>query len=266
MRCTFRAASERPRSRGLTLVEVVGSIGVVSLLFALLIGGLRGARIQAMSTRCLTTLGGIMQGHAMVSAENGGYWANAAKPGESVLFLWHPGTLTVFGTAYYDQVRTWTPLLIGSIWEQGAGSEMFACPAVYAANEELATLTPPHAGRASYYYSAAMISMPSLWDPSDAAAREQPDRFRTRVAVGATAYPSGKVVMAENDDFHSRKAKGHERNVGFADGHASRVDVLSAASALPFRAIVGPNGMRLFDTSDGIPFSSAAWGASGTDY
>src|SRR5688572_22638076 len=59
--------------RGFTLVELLVVVGIISVLVALLMPALAGAREAAQRAKCLATLRGMAQAAHMHAAEHAGY-------------------------------------------------------------------------------------------------------------------------------------------------------------------------------------------------
>lgn len=267
------------RRRGVTLIEVVVSIGVLSILLAITLPAMSGARDSAQSTQCLATLRSLVQGSHLVAGTNGGWWPAAApNADDGGVWIEHPGATTATSAAWFDQVRLWTAGLIGGVWEQGESADVFGCPGVIAAAERehaskgyemsLGAMSPQSIGDASYRYSAAMLSDPNLWDPSNDAVRAGDIlRYARRVGMHEVDHTAQKVVFAERADFHGGlreidDPRVERLNVAFADGHADRAEMRDAAEALRL-SITGPAYWR---PEGAEPFSAPAWGAKGIDF
>lgn len=248
---------------GLTLIELLVAIGLVSLLLGILVPVLFSARATASSAACLSRLASIMAGHEMVSASNGGVWAN--------LYSHDTEHVTVdlgansYGVGPFTQVFWWAGPFIGVLWSDGESGEALACPEIYRRDSGRYDSVPMRGAGDSYFYSAAMITSDRLWDPADRSARSDSERHRKRVSVGEVAHPSRKVVMFERADHHGdgspvESAAVQNVNAGFADGHVARVAPREAQPAL---AVDWPAGTSL---PSPLPFSASAWGHRGYDY
>lgn len=77
--CRQRGLPHRPR--GVTLVEIISTIGVIALLMGLLLPTVAGAREAANRTKCLSNLRQIAAAFIMYVNENGGRFPRPAQIG-----------------------------------------------------------------------------------------------------------------------------------------------------------------------------------------
>ncbi len=263
--------SSKHRPPGFTLVEVLVAIAVVAVLLSLTLPALRSARQQSSQLECLGSLSSIMQGHALVSGQARDTWANLFGPNDQSMTV--ETNDTSIGIDYYGQTRIWVGPFIGILWERGQGGRSLSCPAVYRRSPESANPdrprlydSVPYVGAFnSYYYSAAFMSDPTLWDPNDASSRESPELFRRVVGVHEVTFPAQKVVMSEAADHHGDQATAWSANVkrlnvGFADAHCASLPKASAAPSLHWRQPIA-----WFPPDSTVPFSSPADGFRGRD-
>lgn len=260
------------RRRGFSLVELLVSIAVIAVLIALVVPSLRGGRLTAESTVCLTRLRGLGQAHALVSDRARGGWLNLFWDRMSdTAASFSAGTVT-YETSYFGQVRLWPGGFIGVLWEEGDPAEVWTCPAVskhgYGLGSGPGQLRgqPVDGGMVSYFYSAALISTPQLWDPDDPGPRENRDGHRRYVGVHEVRFPARKASMAEVADFHGRSILMASEpavemlNALFCDGHAARTRIADAAPAVPIGGLftVDPTPVR-------VPFLTTPHGYEGAD-
>lgn len=262
-----------------TIVEVLVVISVISLLLALALPALLRARASASSTKCLTVLRSVSQA-SVISADKqrAGVWNNVFVQCPEMVTGQGTATLsagsTSFGINYLMQVKFWQGPLIGVLWDQGSSGDVWSCPEVFKAGRNGDggngyNTTPIAGAAASYYYSAALFTDPKLWDPANPRARRTPEQYGRGVGMHEVAQPSAKVAFAETADHHGNKSPCYSENVqflnaAFADGHCKRVLPRNAKPALMYtfefeRLLAWPNGIA-------VPFSSAAWGAQGSDF
>jgi prepilin-type processing-associated H-X9-DG protein/prepilin-type N-terminal cleavage/methylation domain-containing protein len=71
-------------ARGLTLVEILVVIGIVSLLLAILFPALRKARVAAQSIKCASNLRQLMMACTMYANDHEGSW----PPGAADMYAW----------------------------------------------------------------------------------------------------------------------------------------------------------------------------------
>lgn len=265
-------ASASSTNRGFTLVELLVAICVVAILIALVVPSLRGGRLTAESTTCLTRLRGLGQGHALVADRARGGWLNLFYGSLDAYSVNFAAGNVEYSTTYFTQGRMWPGGFIGVLWEEGDPAEVWTCPAVSKHGYGLGSgpgqlrSQPVDGGMASYFYSLALISSPGLWDPDDPAARKDPDRFRRYVGVHEVSFPARKASMAEFADFHGRSVRlasdptVEMLNALFCDGHAARTRIAGVTPAIP----VG--GMFTIDPAPvRVPFFSTPYGFKGDD-
>lgn len=267
----MRFTSEDPRHRGFSLLELLVSIGIIALLLAIVLPILARSRGMARQAECLARMRGLMQGFLVVAGDQQSRWPNAWHGTEQEPYqAYHPGDTTVFGLAYFDQTRYWTPLLIDAVWQQGDTGDVFACPAAIDEWPVGGEGAVPNYGARSYMYSAALLSSPNLWasTPEGAKARaNSPERHKSWVLTSNVAFPANKVALAEVADHHGRGDQLDSGtidavNAGFADGHVRRVRPSEASPALGL-TITPPAHWR---PEGPVPFSAAADGYLGRDF
>lgn len=258
--------------RGFTLVELLVSIFVVVILVALAVPALRGGRLNAESTTCLTRLRGLGQAHTLVSDRARGGWLNLFYSSMNEHIVGFTAGKVAYTTTYFAQGRMWPGGFIGVLWEEGDPAEVWTCPAVSKHGYGLGSgpsqlrTQPVDGGMASYFYSLALISAAELWDPDDPAARETPDKFRRYVGVHEISFPARKVSMAEMADFHGRSVRlasdpaVEVLNSLFCDGHAARTGIAGATPAVPIGGLftIDPAPVR-------VPFFTTPHGFKGDD-
>ena len=252
------------------------SIVVIGILLAIALPTLVGARRAAGEVECLGRLGGLLKAFHAKAEATGSRWPNIAPVGDaSHVYTYSdgPGHSSVTGGAYFDQTLLWTALIGGTVSDDGGSGpsvEPYSCPAVVSDLREAGTTSPRHAGAASFMYSAALVSDPSLWRDSaegEAARASEAERRRAWVLTSAVAHPSRKVALAEIADHHgSGRAlddPGADAvNAAFADGHAERVDLRHAQPAFQLTF----STRTIWRPERPVPFSAAKDGYLGHDY
>lgn len=111
--------------RAFTLVELLVSIGIISMLMAMLLPAMRGAREQSRSVACLNNLKQMMLAAQMYQTANGGryplatYWAY--RPPVRVTYNWDYTETRDNSTGQ----RTVEP---GTLWWASADKRVLQCP------------------------------------------------------------------------------------------------------------------------------------------
>lgn len=263
------------RRAAFTLVELFVSVAVIGVLIGIALPTLRFARRSAEIADCQVRTRSILQAMQARAGDEQGRWPNIAPPGELHQLTFNApagiGYSWVTGVAYFDQTLYWGALLHEYIPDTGGSSDPYGCPAVVRGWHSVGySRSPTGVGAASFMYSAALVSDPSLWRDSpegEAARASEAERRRAWVLTSAVAHPSKKVALAEIADHHgSGRAlddPGAEAvNAAFADGHAERVDLRRAQPA--FRLSFSTR--TIWRPERPVPFSAAKDGYLGHDY
>lgn len=233
-----RCFISRSTPAGFTLIELMVSIAIISVLITLSLGAMSGARRGAREVECRVILRSVGMGHEAQAVTNGGYWMNSFSDTMNETFRHFNTSDGAWGTSYWAQVRTWSDGLIGTYWEDGDPASIWTCPEVLHRRDQGFNDNPRFGAFSSYYYSAALISSPGLWDPDDRSAMKYYNDYRRRVAVHEVAYPSQKAALAEIADFHAKTIRPatdpdvEHLNTLFCDGHVERVRIVDAVPGL----------------------------------
>lgn len=169
-----------------------------------------------------------------------------------------------YGVSPFGQSVLWIGTIAGRDRWESVDPGQFACPEVVSRN---AGADGVSLSRESYWYSSAMFTDPSLWNPSEQNRREEPNPWVRPVTRSQVRFPSAKVVLSERAAHHGNRKPlwSDECDVAtstFADGHGASLRPQSAMSALRINADYQRYGVPSGIT---VPFSSPAWGALGRD-
>ncbi|MFG0305092.1 MAG: type II secretion system protein [Phycisphaerales bacterium JB040] len=263
------SGSDPRASRAFSLIEMLVSISVVSVLLAVLLPGLRGARESADATVCLASQSNIARIHQLYLNDHDGSWPNAfASTGGAE---WTVGTTFTSAYSVLSQVRGW----VGPLHQAGRVAvdleyDSLSCPSPLRDLQGSLRSNPQIGPMYSYGYAPAFFTRAQLWDPDHDERRDDPDRWRHRVAASSVAFPSAKVSMFEIADYHGAgdvigadNAPSTQRSVvAFADGHAARHNIAEASTPLPFEwnELYGPT------TADRLPYATTVHGFLGRDH
>ena len=254
---------------GFTLVETLASISIVSVLLAVMLPALRGARESAAGVRCQASMATITQIQHLYQADHDGLWPNAFgnRGGAS----WTVGQTYTSAHSVFSQVRGWLgPLHQAGRVDASREIEALSCPTAARQVDDKLEANPQIAAMFSYGYSPALFTKAALWDPDQPDRRAEPDAWRSRVRGSSVVFPANKVSMFEIADYHGQQwvigadqAPAEQRStVAFADGHVGRRLVGEAQAALP----LDWNELYGSATPDALPFASSAWGHQGRVY
>lgn len=248
------------RRRGVTLVEVLVAVGVLSLLIALLFPALGSARRAAGEAASLANgaqLAQIVEQYAagnqsrypVVTPEQN-YWVSAGDP-----------PLGLAGAPRWETEWMWAAVIRQTIpwdaWLQSCLSPGRDVDEARSAD----TFVP------SYRFSTSFVASPLLWTGQgqrDAAARPGP--FLQPVGTAMVAHPSAKAMLVDFEVAYDRRPKkripggmpGVSTAVVFADGHA---DPRNPADAGP----IVTNALNASDFARAALHNTES-GVSGADY
>lgn len=253
----------RTHAPGFTLIELLATIGVISVLIAVLLPALAGAKGSAQALRCLVSLRNMGTGEAAWAADHKDIYPNifADDPDAPVI---HKGFGT-WGVAFvnYSQPSIWFFPLQNYAWEgvQGFGRgygnfEGISCPSLRRSSafvnsgyqpSELVD-NPQLDALASYRSALSMYTPADLWvgDLDTPRTVDQIEKGRALVRFFEVAFPSQKAVKIERLAYHATSRR-QEAGAGTsfqllaADGSASAVALPRLVTPLPvaFRGAVG---------------------------
>jgi prepilin-type processing-associated H-X9-DG protein/prepilin-type N-terminal cleavage/methylation domain-containing protein len=239
--------SNRSRSTGFTLVELLVVIGIIALLISILLPALSKARDAASSAKCLANLHQINLAFAMYANDNRGYLPPVS---DGTIQVYINGVATTVNSRWYGgsigSVTTGIFYGPASPLDRYWGvANIGGCPAF---TEQEAFLRPGY-GTCDYAYNAMIghqfagfagnpsLSYNVLVGEKIAAIRNSANKAivwdSARVAPGNTTYdrtPWGyptvgnynptQTAPVPDPSFHGRHSGG-KGNVAWCDGHAS---------------------------------------------
>ena len=245
-------------AHGFTIVDLMVTIGVMSVLLGITLPAMLGARNRSRELVCVANLHGLAQTVSAYAQEHKGRYL-FEKGGDGTQFpstLDRRGSVTIphawsleiqwtfllFDTAPWDEYfATWlcpgAPRLEGTPWGSGGIIGLDGQPIGNA--------------QSSYNYSHSFVASPSVWSgDSDA------DEALIRpILVSEVAYPANKVMFWDSEMAHlsvrRRTAAALDRRpMLFADGHAAVMRMSEASEPVvnPFTDVA----RRLVDTRDGV--------------
>lgn len=222
----------RRASRGVTIVEVMITVGIVALLTAITIPVLRSVSMRTHDAKNQTSLRSTHQHFRLYANDNDDYFVNAGRP----IREGYPTTVD-FGEgnaftvmSYYGQVFWW-PLVAGSYFQEAFptwhSTHVRELPAP---RRGIRTWTnPQYAVETEFLYSNTMLADPRQF--SDDAVHDD-WRLMKKVRWSEVAYASAKGMMFDN----ARPQEGAVeilKNVVFSDGSVELIDFATAVDAPP---------------------------------
>lgn len=218
--------------RGVTLVEVLVSIGIISILLGISAPALRSSAQRARSVVCLATIRSLGQATHVYTNDHG-HWPYAAVEPRLDDALLNP--LRPDPMLYWWQVNHWMLAMHGYL-----DGEEFLNPAAHdpwspivdrMADPEVRAILPEGSVFPSNYnLSTALFSGAALWLRENPVADESQ---LARVQAAAVAYPSQKVMYHEVmphhlgaaaiSDLHAGILKVYELNIVYVDGSARAI-------------------------------------------
>lgn len=169
---------------GFTIIECLVAVGVLGVLFALSVVGLRGIRDSARHAASLSNVRQCAAAFSLYSADNADFFPfftnDAGGNGELT-----GGGYTVIGVRYFDAHRTWHVALADAYFEGDLSADVFQTPR---------TREPRRIDAADYLYGCAFIARPEFWNPQT---RTGPTQFGPTSTASVT-FPASKALLSEN--------------------------------------------------------------------
>lgn len=190
------------KSQGFTLIELLVAIGVIAIVSAITVTGLRGAREAARNIQSIADLRSSGQLLLTWSSERQGAFFNVGLPPRPevspIVYLESPDGQLI-QVDYLGQWYAWTRLL--TIW---AGERV--------------------QGTSGIYYAFGCFTDPSLWaeDPPPWSSYPAIDSWRI-VAVAETTFPSQKAMMFRNAYAEDPTSASPQIPMFLVDGSATSI-------------------------------------------
>jgi len=209
--------ARRDRAPGITIVELMVTIGIIAILVGLLVPALRGARVRASEVGALSDLRQIGVSIQLYTQDSGGFFP-FHTPGETYLIGPPDDPIALVNTSQnpWDMSYYWpTHMHRVAPWEDhyqtwvGRGRSHGTPPWF---DEHTESWLQP-----GYRMSNAFIATPGAWGGSG------PAQIRP-IAAGRVRHPSAKVLHFDSARAYlpvpTRRRTVHIRGLLFADGSA----------------------------------------------
>ena len=257
------ASQRRGAARsGFTIIELMVSIGIISVLLSFALPALMGARGRAGEVRSLANARGVAA-DMRAFARQFGTWPFRA-PGERppgypgtppagalTVRLWPDGWMSVGD--HWQHSRLW-PGIVAAVapWEEHY--ETWVSPGREHSSLYADDGLPSAFIMTSYLYSNSFIASPALW--TEGATADESLIAPTRPTdVG---FPSNKVLVWDGDLAYlprpPRRVEGHWLHatpMAFADGHAAVLNPLDATPGVA-NPLNNDSATRLHNTPGGV--------------
>jgi prepilin-type N-terminal cleavage/methylation domain-containing protein len=237
--------------KGVTLLELLVTIGVVAIVTALTIPVLRSVGLKRHDVKNLTSLRSTHQQFREYANDHDDYFVNCGaprRPGYPAIVDF--GDPNGFEHISYLGQQAWWPMVLATYTREGS-------PTWHSTHWPPPEIGPPHIRQgytntrfiteSGFLYSPACITAPSLWRDDAAPNSEVAGHFR-RVRWNETSHASSKGMLFDS----VRPQATHDqdnRTVVFVDGSAGLRDFLRPTSAPPGAA---RRGMPVLWTPHGI--------------
>ncbi|MFU8829912.1 MAG: prepilin-type N-terminal cleavage/methylation domain-containing protein [Phycisphaerales bacterium] len=266
--------SKRSADRGFTLIELLVVVSIISVLVAISLPALSGARNEAYRLRTTAQLRDLMQSHFVWANAEDGTWAHFLKPGVQAVRV-GDGQTEWYESRALAQSMLWVLAIAPHGFDhREQPPDHVTHPLLWRDHTERLSINPHGGGAYSYVYSAAMYTSPDLWDPDHPERRQQPDEWRRANRLSDVRHPSLKAVMFERANFHGDGLPiGGTDPVGtwicqtaFGDGHVKKVDAHSATAPLSVHFRPPAHSAEYFDRlPETLPLSNTPHGIRGQD-
>lgn len=248
---------------GLSLVEILVSIGVIGVLLSIAAPALRGARRAAGEVASLSNLrqiGPVVESYAQTNnleypmMRPGVRYQNNLD-GLSSWFM-------VMGEPSWSSAHLWA-LVVRQVAPWHEHAHAWISPGT-----SFEDATTHNTVRPSYWYSNSFVAAPRLWTPEGAAdAPSRPSAYYGPVRTHTVRYPGSKAMFYDFDMAYDRRFR-RISNLGslpdspmpvlFADGHAATHHPRDATPPFP-----NPLNTEWWGTS---PLQNTPEGVLGRDY
>lgn len=250
-----------PAPRAFSLIELLVSIGIISILISITLPTLSSARLRASEIKSVTNARSITQ-HFTSYANDKGFFP-FLKPGERapgvnhtpppgiVMVRWWPEN-TIIGL---DSHWTLSVLWPGLIYDRAPWKENYATWVSPGRDPDLPE-DPPDQPEflVSYQYSNSFVAKPDVWRP-DALLDAHTLSHTNPTAV---AFPASKAIIFDAELAYLRKTPpiinghyAHNAAIAFADGHAEAKDPTTATPGFP-NPLNGNSARNLHNTPEGV--------------
>lgn len=243
----------RRASRGVTIVEVLITVGIVTLLMAITIPVLRSASMRSHDAKNQTSLRSTHQHFRLYANDNDDFFVNAGRPsapGLPVIVDFGRGNGS-FSMHYFAQTWKWPAVTALHFKEAFAVWHSTHTPPVPRDDGRPGGVeNPQFAFDTSFMYSQAMLAHP--WRFVEPGLLDDFQAYRL-VRWTETAFPANKGLMF--DDARPRSStQDDRRNVSFVDGSVAILDISTV--------VPPPPGVDW----DGIPITATPLGILGRDF
>lgn len=243
-------ASRQSHRRGFTIIELLVSIGIIGVLFAISLPALLGARVRASELRSVANARSIASDMHAYADVKGTYPFVKIVPGGTATVR-APSTFTAMQilSNVWMLIKAWP----GLVMEVAPLEEHYATWVSPGRDTSVPGLNEP-SGLTSYNYSTSFLASPALWSGT---ATADPDLIRPTKPADV-AFPSNKVLVWDSELAYLAKRpplveglSNHPTPMAFADGHAAVHNPLDATPGIenPFQP---GEGTRLLDTPNGV--------------
>lgn len=202
---------------GLTLIEVLVTIAIISILLSVLLPALGQTKTRAARLRSESNIRSIGQFFAMYAGRNQGSYPAADI---NRFYDYYIGVHATMG--YWQASDYWHVLFENDLrWDEH--QNLLLSPGASRLTEAPIIVLPT----SSYVYSASFLATPSLWAGTDTSHLMPDDRYRRAAQISHVRYTSRKAMLWEWEMPYLRRnlARDKYTNIAesvpvlFVDGH-----------------------------------------------